>query len=110
MTLKTAQLTIITQLFARQQGPRRRLAKAATVGTRQEHWSTQVPPAAVARQAWRQLQQQGLIDTRGRLTLAGLAVAVALRTRTCRSRREPAQDRKPAAVTSSGSARLLLAA
>lgn len=90
MTLKTAQLIIINQLLCRQEGNRR--------GASRSHSELQVPPAALARQAWRQLQRQGLIDSRGRLTLSGLTVAVALRARARQSAREVVHERKPASL------------
>src|SRR5262245_38295236 len=93
MTLKAAQVLIINQLFLRQEGSRRK------PGVRSEaDGAPRMPPAALARQAWRRLQHQGLIDARGRLTLSGLAVAVGLRARARQSAREVSHDGKPASV------------
>jgi hypothetical protein len=92
MTLRTAQTIIINQLFLRQEGNRRARGLKATSDLR-------VPPAALARQAWRRLQHQGLIDSRGRLTLSGLAVAVALRARAKHSSPAVVPERKPASLS-----------
>jgi hypothetical protein len=93
MTLKTAQLAIINQLFTRQAGARRTPSPSS-----QADLLGRMPPAGVARQAWRLLRQQGLIDARGRLTLSGLAVAVALRAHLRRSAREVIVEGKPASL------------
>jgi hypothetical protein len=105
MTVKTAQLTIIYHIFSRQAGSRRSSTSS------QADSQHRMPPAGVARQAWRLLRQQGLIDSRGRLTLSGLAVAVALRARARQSSNKAARS-KPAALcdAASGLRRLSLAA
>jgi hypothetical protein len=93
MTVKTAQLAIINHLFSRQAGSRRIPNSLSQVDLQR-----QMPPTGVARQAWRSLREQGLIDSRGRLTLSGLAVAVALRARVRASCREAVRDGKPASL------------